>query len=59
VGITLAHEVVEPCDGTAVLIREGHRCRCCATGARTVTGHVKTVMEHDSRLVDCPFSMSS
>lgn len=39
--IALTHEVVEPRNGTAVLVREGHRCRCCATGARTVTGHVK------------------
>ena len=57
VRVSLASEVVEPRDRTAVLVGEGHRSRCSATGARAVTCHVKTVMEHDSRLVDCTFSM--
>ena len=41
VRVTVAHEVVEPCDRSAVLIRERHRGRGRATGARTVSGHVQ------------------
>lgn len=35
--ITFTSQVVEPRNGTAVLVGEGHRSRCCATGTRTVT----------------------